>query len=277
MTNFRILLVESSLEAAIFLEDMVREIQDERMLREWNSIEVLHAPTLDQAERMIEGAENLPHVVLLDPNLDDARGADAFRRLQALAPHIPAILLVSTEDHGLAEKLMREGAQDFLIYKHMDCAPLAHALRNAVTRHRLLNAARAATLTDSLTGLPNLCGFLALAARDLALAKKFDRCWMMLLCDLQACEDDLDMIAAAERLRGFTGPANTLARIGPGRFAIGVFDSDLEVLEEVWMRLRTPGLRVGGSIFDPRAPRVLEAVIEDAERDLIPAPCGAGA
>src|SRR6202044_1994536 len=86
-------------------------------------------------------------------------------------------------DEALAVKLMREGAEDFLLKKSIDCAPLAHALRNAVLRHRLLTAARAAALTDSLTGLCNRAGFLLLAARDRKLAERLQRRWMLLTAE----------------------------------------------------------------------------------------------
>ena len=123
-----------------------------------------------------------------------------------------------------ARRLMRDGAEDFLLKKHIDCAPLAHSLRNAVLRRRLLSAARAASLTDSLTGLANRAGFLAVAARDRKLAERLKRRWMLLVAEPRNLAEisrafgeqrrDLELVEAAEQLRGMVTPADMLARIG---------------------------------------------------------------
>src|SRR5207249_4136275 len=78
-------------------------------------------------------------------------------------------------DEAMATRLVRDGVQDFLLKKQVDCAPLAHAIRNAVERHRQLTAARAAAMTDSLTGLLNRSSFLTFGDRDRKLAERLGR------------------------------------------------------------------------------------------------------
>ncbi len=298
--NLRILLVESQPEELVILQDVLGEIEDEGWLREWAHLELLHASTCSEAERQLAGSSGLPNVLLLNPDLCDGQGAGTFRRLQASAPDIPIILLVGASDRSLAVTLVREGAQDFLIQKQVDCGPLAHALRNAVARHRLLAAARAAALSDSLTGLPNRTNFLAFADRDRRLAERLDRRWMVLIVEPRNAEPrtltgsstpfsdtyaqqrrDLELVEAADCLRSIASPVDTLARIGTRRFAITIFDSEPETLEEAWMRIRTAAskhrLDVGVSIFDRSRALTLEAMLEQAEKDLAPVPRAAGA
>src|SRR6185437_11655450 len=260
----RVLLAESQPEEVIFLNDALTEVEDEGWLREWAHLEILHADSLESALELLENAYAAPHIVLLNPDLADSQGAGTFRRLQAAAPEIPVILLVSAEDHSLADKMIREGAQDFLYRKQLDCAPLAHAIRNAILRQRLLNAARAGSMVDSLTGLPNRALFELRAERDRKLAERMDRRWMLLmveprnLTELAAIHGeqrrDLALVEAADQLRSITCPADTISRIGAHSFAITVFDTELETVEEAWMRIRSAAterrLDVGASIFD---------------------------
>ena len=293
MMNLRILLVESGPEEVVILQDVLREIEDERWLHEWREVELLHAASLQEAEGILTSAAypgSLPHAVLLNPDLADSQGAQTFRRLQACAPDVPVILLVNASDLSMAAKLVREGAQDFLIQKQVDCAPLAHALRNSVARQRLLAAARAATLADALTGLPNRTSFLAQATRDLKLAERLGCRWMLLLAEprrltasgeINAEQRDLQLVDTADSLRSIASPVDTLARIGERRFAMTIPDSELETLEEAWMRIRAAAasrrIEVGVSIFDPQRPLTLEVMIEHAELDLAPTPKPAAA
>lgn len=278
--NLRVLLIESEPEELLFLLDVLREIEEERWLKEWPQVETQCAATWAETERIL--ATNPPHAILLDPDLDDKQGAETFRLVQAAAPDVPLILLIQSSDEGLAMRLMREGAEDFLYKKQVDCAPLSHALRNAVLRHRLLAAARAASLTDSLTGLFNRAAFLTIATRDRKLAERLGRRWMLLFAEprnlveitlaLGEQRRDLELVKAADQLRRIVTPADLVARIGDRHFAIGVFDSELESVEEAWARIRTSAaehrIEVGASIFDSSRPTSLDAMMEQALSDL---------
>lgn len=288
--DLRVLLVESDPDDARFLHEVLGEIEDQHYLGEWPCIEVLHAATWSEAEQIVNGAissgTGTPHVLLLDPELADLRGAAGFWRAQAAAADIPVVLLVSSEDQCLALKLMREGAQDFLLKKQLDCLPLAHAIRNAIARQRLLVATRATVPVDSLTGLLNRTGFMAVADRDRMLAERLNCRWMLLIAEPKNPAElaeaqreqgmDLEMVEAADHLRSASGPADLMARIGSRRFAICVFDTEAETVEEAWMRIRSTAaerrFEVGASIFDKNRPLSLEAMLEQASRDLMPAP-----
>jgi diguanylate cyclase (GGDEF)-like protein len=200
------------------------------------------------------------------------------------------ILLIGAEDESMAVRMVREGAQDFLVKRQVDCAPLAHAMRNAIERHRLLNSARAGIIIDSLTGLANRSAFSTWADRDRKLAERLGRRFMILLAEPKNLEGiasafgdqrrDLTLIEAADHLRSVLGPTDLAARVGEGRFALTIFETDVESLEAAWSRIHSNSamhcIRVGAAIFDPARPQTIESLIEQAAADLVPATLVAG-
>ena len=276
--------MEFEAEELLFLQDVLREIEQGRWLPEWPRIEPLFAASWAEAERML--ASGPAHAILLDvesrQDRDAKRHAETFRLVQAGAPDIPVILLLEAGDQALGAQLIREGAEDFLLKLQVDCGPLAHALRNAILRRRLLAAARAASLTDSLTSLPNRAGFLAVAARDRKLAERLGLRWMLLVAEPKNLTEmhrafgeqrrDLELVKAAEQLRGIATPADLLARLDERHFAISVFDSEVESAEEARARIRCAAaechIEIGASIFDEARPLNLDAMIEQALADL---------
>jgi PleD family two-component response regulator len=226
-----------------------------------------------------------------------AQGTEIFRKAKSAAPQVPVILLVDPQDITLAEFLLREGAQDFLLKSQIDCAPLAHAIRNAIERHRYLESARAAGMTDPLTGLLNRSAFLTLAERDRQLALATHRRILLAIGEpsreeqsepegapvasssgpaqngrVQEC--DLALIRIAEQLRAAAGPTDLIARIGEDQFGVVVCETDPLSWDAAWARLQTTSaaahVTIGAAEFDPERPVTLEALLEQAERELAP-------
>src|SRR5436190_736811 len=79
----------------------------------WVQLETSYAATCAHAAAILSN-ESID-ILLLDPDLPDHQGAEAFRLIQTAAPHVPIVLLVDPEGAALAERLVREGAQDFLL------------------------------------------------------------------------------------------------------------------------------------------------------------------
>jgi PleD family two-component response regulator len=221
-------------------------------------------------------------VIVLDLELSDSRGKETFLRYQALASHVPSVLLVrDISEVTLAESLLREGAQDFLIRGQVDCAPLARAMRNAIDRHRLLAATRAASMVDSLTGLLSRDAFLLLADRDRHLAETLHRRQLLILAEPKtafAPDDnqgrDLGVVDAAEQLRNMAGATDLVARVGLIHLALSILDSEKESAEEIWARLHgaaaKSGISLGVAVFDPERPMALDRLLELAAGDLKP-------
>jgi PleD family two-component response regulator len=282
--QLRILIVESDPEDLLFLEDAIVETEEGRHWSPWVDVETLAASNLTEVASLL--ASEPVDVMLLNPDLSDCQGAASFRRVQTLAPQIPIILLVDAADRDLAVQLMREGAQDFAIKKQLDCAPLAHAVRNAIERQRLLAATRSAIVTDPLTGLLNRGAFLTLAERDRALAERLSRRLLLMVAEPDHLSElaaaggdhrrDLRLVEASDILHSLAGSTGLLARLQAGRFALTLFDSSLEPVESAWTRIHSAAagqeIAMGAAIFEPGSPATLEALLERAELDLADAP-----
>jgi diguanylate cyclase (GGDEF)-like protein len=278
----RVLLTESEPEDILFLRDVLMEIGEGRYAGNGVNFEVLHAGSWSEsAEILLKEPVDL---VLLDLALPDSQGIETFHRAQLSAQDVPVILLIGESEGSLGLRLVREGAQDFLVKKHVDCAPLAHAMRNAIERQRLLNAARSSSTRDPLTGLLNRNGFTASANRDLKLVEKLGLRWMVVVAEPVGLHEivtafgeqkrDLTLIEAADHLRRLTGPADLAGRIGPDRFAVAILETTAEPLEPAEVRLRAAlrqhRIQCGAAIFSAEHPAPLDTLLEKAASRFTP-------
>lgn len=278
----RVLLIQAEPQDVIFLRDVLAEIESRQLWNTWVHIDALHAAGWDEAASLL--ADEAFDLILLDPDLADCQGIGTFRRVQAAAPHTPVVLLVEAADQSMALKMIREGAQDFLVKQEIDYAPLTHAIRTAIERHRVMTAARAGAIIDSLTGLPNRSGFLTWADRDRKLADRLGRRLLILLAEPDSLADitsafadqrrDLVLVEAADYLRAVAGPTDLVARVGETRFGMAVFETDVESLEEAWARFhaaaQTHRISIGAAIFDGQRPASLDVLLEQASLYLVP-------
>jgi len=274
--TLRVLLAESGTEDTVFLNEVLTELDGARCWSDWVHVETSHAATWTATAAIL--ATDAVDILLLDPDLRDTQGSETFRRVQAAAPQVPVILLVEPSAISLAEHMVRDGEQDFLLKKEVDCEPLARAIRNAMERHRLLAAARATSMTDPLTGLLTRPAFLTLAERDRLLAERLSRKMLVVLAEqAQAAVDgvqrhDLTLIGAADDLRRLAGPAALLARLNHSRFGLAVLDTLAEPVDEIQARLGTAAtagtLAFGTVVFDPQQPVSLDALLEQATVNL---------
>ena len=140
----------------------------------------------------------------------------------------------------------------------------------------------ARTSTDSLTGLINRGAFLTLADRDRKLAERIGRRLMILVAEPmeipRAADEqrqDLTLVALADHLRNLASLTDLIARIGNSRFAMTVFETDHESLEEIWARMHSGAaehrIQIGVAIFTPDRPASLDVLLEQAALDLTPA------
>jgi GGDEF domain-containing protein len=85
---------------------------------------------------------------------------------------------------------------------------------------------------------------------------------------------DLTLVETADHLRSLACPADVLARIGQTRFALAIFDTEAEPVEEAWSRMHSAApkhrIRVGAAIFDPERPSSLDTLLDQAALDLAP-------
>ncbi len=113
---------------------------DARLLRE-TFAEGEHAgAALECASDLRAGLARLAQggidAVLLDLGLPDSEGLGTFAAVQAHAADLPIIVLTGLDDQAVAERAVREGAQDFLVKGQVPAVLLCRSVRYAIERKR---------------------------------------------------------------------------------------------------------------------------------------------
>jgi diguanylate cyclase (GGDEF)-like protein/PAS domain S-box-containing protein len=91
--------------------------------------------SLDAALHHLAEADE-PDCVLLDLELPDASGTAGVERLLRSAPHVPVVVLTGHGDEELPGRVIRAGAQDFLVKGSETGGALMRTVRNAIDRRR---------------------------------------------------------------------------------------------------------------------------------------------
>ncbi len=85
-------------------------------------------------------------IVLLDLGLPESSGLDTLRRLLALAPKVPTLVVLSAlMDEGIAFQAVQSGAQDYLVKGQVDGSLLVRSIRYAIERSQAEEALRQAS------------------------------------------------------------------------------------------------------------------------------------
>jgi serine phosphatase RsbU (regulator of sigma subunit) len=104
-------------------------------------LEVTRVSTLADAEREL-GGRPWPDVVVLDLGLPDGEGVSIVPRIVNAAPSAAVLVLTGLADEGRGTAAVANGAQDYLVKGQVDERALARAIRYAVGRKRVEDAAR---------------------------------------------------------------------------------------------------------------------------------------
>src|SRR5271154_4324700 len=120
-----LLIVEDNPGDARLLSEMFKEQGS-------HNTELTHAECMSEAEKYL--SERTFDLIVLDLGLPDAQGLEAVRRAHAAAPHIPLVVLTGCDDELLADQVLREGAQDFLVKGKIETPELLRAIRYATQR-----------------------------------------------------------------------------------------------------------------------------------------------
>ncbi len=116
--------------------------------------------TLTQVDRLDAGIRYLTQavidIILLDLSLPDSQGAETLARMHAAAHGIPIVLMTGMEDEELGLRLIKAGAQDYLVKGRVTAPLLTRAMKYAVERNRLDEELRGKTrflqsVLDSMT------------------------------------------------------------------------------------------------------------------------------
>jgi diguanylate cyclase (GGDEF)-like protein len=214
---------------------------DVRLLREMLNEPATHPTEMTQVGSMREAEQHLAigvtDIVLLDLGLPDAQGLGAVRWAHTAAPHIPLVVLTGLDDESLATQALQEGAQDYLIKGQIDPRGLHRALRYAVERKILEEAARAMALQmahsaqhDFLTGLPNRMLLNDRVSQAIAFAPRHMKQVAVLFLDLDNFKHINDSLghptgdkvlqSVARRLLDCVRESDTVSRQGGDEFVV---------------------------------------------------------
>lgn len=119
---------------------------DSRLIREFLREKEMFSSHLDRVETLAAGLKKLretePDVVLLDLSLPDSQGEQTLHKVQEQASGVPVVVLTGHNDPEDAARLVREGAQDYLVKDEFDGRLLQRAIRYAIERKRYSDADR---------------------------------------------------------------------------------------------------------------------------------------
>lgn len=125
--EIRILLVEDNPGDAVILEQMLKEIYN-------NKYELIHFLRLEDALKHVNEDND---ILLLDLNLPDSNGKETFNTMNNYAPELPIIILTGLLDEELAINIVSEGAQDYLVKGQIDKQLLSRSIKYSIERKRI--------------------------------------------------------------------------------------------------------------------------------------------
>lgn len=133
--DIRVLLIEDS-------------AADARLMQEFLKGTLLYKFQLTHVERLGEALQRLQtstyEVILLDLTLPDSDGLGSLERLLKKVLSVPIVVLTNTNNPDLALEAVRQGAQDYLVKRHMNHEVLVRSLRYAIERKQQAEALRVA-------------------------------------------------------------------------------------------------------------------------------------
>lgn len=282
-TVTRVLLVEDDPDDAAMLRHMLRRTGGGRF-------ELEQVQDLSRALRRLDAGGI--DVVLLDLGLPDSFGLETFDAVSLHMPQVPVVVLSGLDDETVALKAVREGAQDYLVKGDFDQQLLVRAMRYAMERHHLQQSLRSLSLQDDLTSLYNRRAFFTLAEQQLRMAHRHETPVLVAFADLDGLKAINDqhghaagsraIVDTAKILRQTFRDSDIVARFGGDEFVILMPETDASDFSMPAARLRRRldafnqrgerpyhlALSLGAATYDPRQPRSLDELIEEADQEM---------
>ena len=173
-------------------------------------------------------------VVLIDLALPDSQGFDTFRRVHSQAPHVPIIVLVTSESEYLATQAVEAGAQDYILKDQLSTHSLIRTIFYATERERVEERLTQLVYYDGLTNLPNRMLFVDRLSQAITRVAWHKRLVAVMFLDLDHFKRINDTLghkvgdrllkAVSERLTSCLRVGDTVARMGGDEFTIILAD-----------------------------------------------------
>jgi two-component system, cell cycle sensor histidine kinase and response regulator CckA len=107
-----------------------------------------HATCLAEARSLLRSEAF--DLVVTDLQLPDEQGSETYRRVRALAAGVPIIVLTEPSDEATGIRLLRQGAQDYLVKEQLTGRGIARAARYAIDTKRHQEQLRQAQRLEAL-------------------------------------------------------------------------------------------------------------------------------
>lgn len=131
--SIKILLIEDNLAEARLLKEILKSVT-------FKHFDLFHVKRLK--EGLIRLEKDSFDVILLDLTLPDSQGLASLTSLINCAPNLPIVVLTNTNDDKLAIEAVRQGAQDYLVKRHVKGELLVRSLCYAIERKQVSESLR---------------------------------------------------------------------------------------------------------------------------------------
>ncbi|MBD2438351.1 hybrid sensor histidine kinase/response regulator [Nostoc sp. FACHB-110] len=129
----KILLIEDNLAEARLMQEFLQQADAKEFV-------LVHVKRLQEALNQLR-TDNYD-IILLDLTLPDSQGLSSLPVLINCAPSVPIVVLTNTNDEELAVAAVREGAQDYLVKRHVNVNGLVRSICYAIERKQVLETLR---------------------------------------------------------------------------------------------------------------------------------------
>jgi diguanylate cyclase (GGDEF)-like protein len=201
----------------------------------WNALDnktglrfrVENTSKLADAEQLL--TDSGYEAIITEIGLDGATGPETLRRLHAVAPLTPLVVLTAKDDLMAPAEAIRLGAQDYLRTCELGTLPLDRAIFFAIERKGSERKLAHLANHDHLTGLPTRALFQERLGRTLTRAKRRNEGFGVVHLDLDRFRSlndalgqeggDVVLVEVARRLQALLESTEGLARLGADEFA----------------------------------------------------------
>jgi len=223
----KLLLVEDDLEDEQLVCEALLEIEENRQWSNWRTSNIVPVDHLSDALDCLR--TDSFDAILLNLSLPDSPVLlDTFFDIRTClegtsgSACAPIVVLADEPDGHLANRLLREGAQDVVVKSELDCAPFARAIRYAVERQRRVCAFRTSALIDDLTGVLTREAFLNVASHYTGLSLRPYLQLLLASVEVSVHRETREpvLLQAVEALRNAFTPPSVIGRWDRCQFCV---------------------------------------------------------
>ncbi|NVJ59519.1 MAG: EAL domain-containing protein [Gammaproteobacteria bacterium] len=169
-------------------------------------------------------------VYLMDYYLGESDGLELIREARRIGKTTPIIVITGAESEEVDEQVMNAGAADYLPKEELSASLLDRTIKHALERTRYIKKLEYLANRDPLTNLANRAMFEEHLERTLAISKRRNQKFAVLLLDLDRFKEindtlghnigDMLLSIVANRLTELMRKEDIIARIGGDEFTI---------------------------------------------------------